>query len=41
VASGDDAALDAVLSSSLPWTVFWVETAGTAVILWLMVYKPF
>jgi hypothetical protein len=41
VASGDDAELDAVLSSSLPWTVFWVETAGTAVILWLMVYKPF
>jgi magnesium-transporting ATPase (P-type) len=40
-ASEDDARLDAVLSSAVPWTVFWVETAGTAVILWLMVYKPF
>jgi hypothetical protein len=41
VASGDDARLDAVVSSAIPWTLFWLETAGTGVILWLMVYKPF
>jgi hypothetical protein len=39
--SGDDAALEAVLASPLPWVVFWIETAGTAAILWLMVFKPF
>jgi hypothetical protein len=41
VAAGDADRLAATLSSSLPWVVFWVETAGVAVILWLMVYKPF
>jgi hypothetical protein len=41
VASGDEQRLTAVLSSAVPWSVFWVETAGVAVILWLMVYKPF
>ncbi|MGZ8607489.1 MAG: hypothetical protein ACXWXQ_10635 [Actinomycetota bacterium] len=41
LAGGDPARLDAALASPLPWLLFWVETAGTAVILWLMVFKPF
>jgi hypothetical protein len=41
LAAGDQDGLDAALSSPLPWAIFWIETAGTAVILWLMVYKPF
>lgn len=40
--AGEDAqALEAALGSRVPWVVFWVETAGVAIILWLMVYKPF
>lgn len=41
IAVGDAAALDTALSPKVPWTVFWVETVGVAIILWLMVYKPF
>jgi hypothetical protein len=41
IAASDRAALDAALDSPVPWTLFWVETAGVAAILWLMVYKPF
>jgi hypothetical protein len=41
LAAGDDPALEAALTSSTPSIVFWLETAGVAVILWLMVYKPF
>lgn len=41
IATSDQAALDAALDSRVPWIVFWVETAGVALILWLMVYKPF
>lgn len=41
LAEGDDPRLDAALTSSIPSVVFWLETAGVAVILWLMVYKPF
>lgn len=37
----DAVALDAALSSRLPWVLFWIETLGTAAIVWLMVYKPF
>ncbi|HZD17529.1 MAG TPA: hypothetical protein VE669_05260 [Actinomycetota bacterium] len=36
-----DGSLEEVLRSRLPWTIFWVETIGTAAIVWLMVYKPF
>lgn len=38
---GSDEELERVLASPLPWIVFWVETAGLAAILWLMVFKPF
>jgi hypothetical protein len=41
LAAGEADRLDALLASPLPWRIFWLETAGTAVILWLMVYKPF
>lgn len=41
LAAGDEASLQTALSSRLPWTIFWVETVGTATIVWLMVYKPF
>ena len=41
IAAPDRAALEAALDSSVPRTIFWVETAGVAMILWLMVYKPF
>jgi hypothetical protein len=41
LAAGDEARLAEVLPSGIPATVFWIETGGTAVILWLMVYKPF
>ena len=33
--------LDALLRSSRPLVILWVETAGLLVILWLMVFKPF
>jgi hypothetical protein len=33
--------LASLQASRLPLGVFWLETFGTAVILWLMVYKPF
>jgi uncharacterized protein YjeT (DUF2065 family) len=41
IASSDAAALERALDSSVPRTVFWVETFGVALILWLMVFKPF
>ncbi|HET7237067.1 MAG TPA: DUF2269 family protein [Actinomycetota bacterium] len=41
LAEGDAAVLDTLLASSLPWVVFALETGGTLVIVWLMVYKPF
>jgi len=41
LADPDGSALEAALSSSLPAAIFWLETAGTAAIVWLMVYKPF
>lgn len=41
VAAGDAERLAGTLASPVPRLVFWIETAGTAVILWLMVYKPF
>jgi hypothetical protein len=41
LAEGDEAGLRAALAAPTPWRIFWLETAGTAVILWLMVYKPF
>jgi hypothetical protein len=41
IGRGDATALDAALASPLPWVVFWVETLGVGVILWLMVAKPF
>lgn len=41
VGAGDPDRLASALSSPLPWVLFWIETAGVAVILWLMVYKPF
>ncbi|HEX6230135.1 MAG TPA: DUF2269 family protein [Actinomycetota bacterium] len=37
----DRASLDALLTSRLPRAILWVETVGTAAIVWLMVYKPF
>ena len=33
--------LEAVLESGRPWLLAWVGIGGTAVILWLMLYKPF
>jgi len=41
LAEGDDARLGKLRASPLPWAVFWLETVGTAAIVWLMVYKPF
>ena len=41
IAAEDAKALDAALRAKVPWTIFWVETVGVAIILWLMVYKPF
>ncbi|HEX6330852.1 MAG TPA: hypothetical protein VF129_06135 [Actinomycetota bacterium] len=41
VGAGDEDRLASALASPLPWALFWLETAGVAVILWLMVYKPF
>lgn len=41
LAASDAAGLETELTSSLPRTIFWIETAGTAAIVWLMVYKPF
>jgi hypothetical protein len=41
IAASDAAALETELGSSIPATLFWVEAAGLAIILWLMVYKPF
>lgn len=41
IGRNDSAGLEAVLASPLPWVVFWIETLGTGVILWLMVAKPF
>jgi len=41
IASNDPAALAAAVDSGVPRTIFWVETVGVALILWLMVYKPF
>jgi hypothetical protein len=41
IAASDGAALDAALGSHVPRRIFWVETGGLAMILWLMVYKPF
>jgi hypothetical protein len=41
IAASDRPSLEAVLDSPVPRTVFWVETAGVALILWLMVFKPF
>ena len=41
IAASDQGALESTLASPVPRTIFWVETAGVAVILWLMVYKPF
>jgi hypothetical protein len=41
IGRGDPAGLEAALASPLPWVVFWIETLGVGVILWLMVDKPF
>jgi hypothetical protein len=41
VANDDRERLASLQASRLPWRIFWLETLGTAVILWLMVYKPF
>jgi hypothetical protein len=41
IAASDAGALETALDSPVPWTVFWVETGGVAIILWLMVFKPF
>jgi hypothetical protein len=41
VQNNDRERLASLQASRLPWRVFWLETLGTAVILWLMVYKPF
>lgn len=41
LAHGDEAALAELRASPLPWAIFWLETLGTAAIVWLMVYKPF
>jgi hypothetical protein len=41
VANEDRERLASLQASRLPWRIFWLETLGTAVILWLMVYKPF
>jgi hypothetical protein len=41
LAAGDGDRLATALASPVPWVIFWIETGGTAFILWLMVYKPF
>jgi hypothetical protein len=41
IANADAKALATALDAKVPWTIFWVETVGVAIILWLMVYKPF
>lgn len=41
IANADAKALATALDAKAPWTIFWVETVGVAIILWLMVYKPF
>ena len=41
LADEDRDRLASLQASRLPLEVFWFETLGTAVILWLMVYKPF
>ncbi len=41
LAIADAGRLESELASTLPWTVFWIETVGTGGIVWLMVYKPF
>lgn len=33
--------LEALLRSSRPLVILWVETAGLLVILWLMIFQPF
>ena len=33
--------LEALLRSSRPLEILWVETAGLLVILWLMIFQPF
>ncbi len=39
--ASDEKRLRDALAAPLPRVIFWVETAGLAAILWLMVYKPF
>ena len=41
IAASDRSGLETVLDSRVPASVFWVETVGVAIILWLMVFKPF
>lgn len=41
IAAEDEERLRTALASPLPWAIFWTETLGVLVILWLMVYKPF
>lgn len=41
LATGGDAAIARAVASLHPWVIFWLETIGIVVILWLMVYKPF
>jgi len=41
VAARDEGALEILLRSPRPWVAFWLGTAGTLAIAWLMVYKPF
>jgi hypothetical protein len=41
VGAGDADRLASALGTPLPWVVFGIETVGVALILWLMVYKPF
>jgi uncharacterized membrane protein len=40
-AGTDPAELERLLRSPRPLVILWVETAGLAVILWLMVFRPF
>lgn len=41
LSEGDAAGLESLLAAPTPWTVFTLETVGTLILLWLMVYKPF
>ncbi len=41
IAGGDAERFEQARSSPVPAFVFWFETVGLALILWLMVYKPF